>query len=103
MCVFSSAPAKFIVDVAGWLGPTGTGFKGDQPRSGSSTPAAARPPHPEIIGRTGAGPLAVPMGPSSGVPANATGVVLNVTVVGPSAAGYLMAYPCGSPLPPRRT
>ena len=34
-----------------------------------------------------------------GVPANATAVVLNVTVVGPSASGYLTAFPTGSPAP----
>ena len=39
------------------------------------------------------------MGATSGVPANATAAVLNVTVVGPSGGGYLTAYPCSSPLP----
>ena len=34
-----------------------------------------------------------------GVPANATAVVLNVTVTAPDAAGYLTAYPCGTTRP----
>ena len=36
---------------------------------------------------------------SFGVPANATAVVLNVTVVNPLAAGYLTAYPTGATQP----
>ncbi|MFD9125961.1 N-acetylmuramoyl-L-alanine amidase [Kitasatospora sp. NPDC059571] len=34
-----------------------------------------------------------------GVPANATGVVLNVTAVNPTAAGFVTVYPHGSDLP----
>ena len=97
VCVYSSAPTKFIVDVAGWLGPTGTGFKGITPQRLVDTRGGAAV-HP-ILGRTGAGPLVVPMGTSSGVPANASGAVLNVTVVGPSSPGFLTVYPCSSPLP----
>ena len=33
------------------------------------------------------------------VPVNATGVVLNVTVVQAKAAGYAAVYPCGEPVP----
>jgi hypothetical protein len=36
---------------------------------------------------------------SFGVPANATAVVLNVTVVNPSAPGFVTAYPTGAVLP----
>jgi PKD repeat protein len=35
----------------------------------------------------------------AGVPADATTVVLNVTVHDPSGSGYLTVYPCGSPIP----
>ncbi len=35
-----------------------------------------------------------------GVPAGATAVMLNVTVAGASANGFLTVYPCGSPTPP---
>jgi streptogramin lyase len=34
-----------------------------------------------------------------GVPADATAVVLNITVVNPTASGYLTAYPTGAPQP----
>ena len=85
------------MDVAGWLGPTGTGFKGITPQRLVDTRGGHRV-HP-ILGRTGAGPLVVPMGTSPGVPADASGAVLNVTVVGPAAPGFLTVYPCSSPLP----
>jgi hypothetical protein len=39
----------------------------------------------------------------SGVPANATGVVLNVTAVGYGARGWLTLYPGGGALPPTST
>jgi hypothetical protein len=35
----------------------------------------------------------------AGIPATAVAVALNVTVVGPTAAGFLTVYPAGSPLP----
>ena len=35
----------------------------------------------------------------AGIPANATSVVLNVTVTQPAGAGYVSAYPCGQPPP----
>jgi lysophospholipase L1-like esterase len=34
-----------------------------------------------------------------GIPANATAAFLNVTVVGPSASGYVQLFPAGTPLP----
>ena len=37
--------------------------------------------------------------PSFGVPADATSVVLNVTVVNPAGQGFLAAYPAGSTIP----
>jgi hypothetical protein len=43
--------------------------------------------------------VGVPVAGRSGVPAAATGALLNVTVTGSSAAGYLTAYPCGQPVP----
>ena len=36
---------------------------------------------------------------TGGVPADATAVVLNVTAVGPTAAGWLTVYPADAPLP----
>jgi IPT/TIG domain/Carboxypeptidase regulatory-like domain len=46
-----------------------------------------------------AGTMGVNVAGSFGVPANATAVVLNVTVVNPSAPGIVTAYPTGAVLP----
>src|SRR4249920_640278 len=39
--------------------------------------------------------LVVQVAGLNGVPDDAAGVAMNVTATGPSAAGYLTAYPCG--------
>ena len=69
------------------------------------------PLSPARIGdtRTGAGGLSGPVGPGAtvavqvagrgGVPAEATAVVMNVTVTQPTASGYLTLSPDGSPRP----
>ncbi len=41
----------------------------------------------------------VTVAPSAGVPADATAVALNVTVISPGSQGYLTVYPTGSPRP----
>jgi hypothetical protein len=47
------------------------------------------------------GPIPVTSGPDRVVvPEGATGVILNVTVVGPSAAGFVSVRPAGTPGPP---
>jgi hypothetical protein len=52
------------------------------------------------IGRLGAdSELPVQVSGRGGVPTDATAAALNLTVVDPAAAGFLTAYPCGSPKP----
>jgi hypothetical protein len=43
------------------------------------------------------GPIATTAGPATVVPAGATGVILNVTVVGPTASGFLSVRPADAP------
>ncbi len=43
--------------------------------------------------------LSVPIGGSSGIPANAAAVVFNLTVTQPEAFGHIRSYPWGSPAP----
>ncbi|MFD0329951.1 N-acetylmuramoyl-L-alanine amidase [Streptacidiphilus monticola] len=45
------------------------------------------------------GTVKLTVGAANGVPLNAKAVVLNVTAVGPTAAGYLTVYPDGKALP----
>ena len=97
LCVWTSADTDIIVDITGWLGPSGSSrFNPIGPTRIVDTRAA--------IGgvRVGAGTtLSVDLGPS--VPAGSTAVALNVTAVNSSAPGYLTVYPCGGPLPETST
>jgi hypothetical protein len=84
-CLFTLAPAQLLVDVAGWFTPS----------------ALLTPVSPARLADTRAdgtrlgpgGVLAVP------TPAGAAAVAVTVTAADPGGAGYLTAYPCGSPAP----
>ncbi|MEO3939253.1 CHAP domain-containing protein [Dermatophilaceae bacterium Soc4.6] len=76
----------------------------------ATTPGAVTPVRPTRLLDTRSGPGAAPLAPSTGVslpvlgqgpvPANgASAVVLNVTVVGAQAGGYLTVYPSGASRP----
>jgi subtilisin family serine protease len=86
ICVFASAETHLLVDVAGALGATAVGVE----------PARVL----DTRSGDGAGPVAarsvtvVPVAGRVGVPPGAVGVVLNVTVVEPSAAGFVTVFPC---------
>jgi hypothetical protein len=101
VCLFVSEGTQLIADVTGYF-PPGSGFESLVParlletRAGLSTVdgqfqgvgAAARDSTLEltVLGR-------------GGVPADATAVVLNVTVTEPTGPGFVTAYPCGAPRP----
>jgi hypothetical protein len=90
-----------IADVAGWFGPAGetTGARYHpltparvlDTRTATGAPAATVPAGGtldlQVTGRGGV--------PASGV----TAVILNVAVVDPAGAGYLTAWPAGTPMP----
>ncbi len=64
-------------------------------------PSGLSPPATQCNGNRVAsgGALSVNVAGNFGVPANAAAVVLNVTVVGPSGAGFITAYPTGATRP----
>jgi hypothetical protein len=86
VCVFTSADAHLIVDLAGWFPPGDGELTTISPRRLSDTRASAQRLAP-------GGQLRIP---ATGVPAGAS-VALNVTAVDPAGPGYLSVYPCGSP------
>ena len=100
VCVFSQVASEVIVDATGWLGSTGSGFYSVAPQRLVDTRPGESALHGTIKTRVQPGaPLVVPVGPSSGIPSASNAVALNVTVVGPSAAGFLAAHPCDAPVP----
>jgi hypothetical protein len=65
-------------------------------RVADTRPASGLP----LAGQTLAGRSAsLPVAGTHGVPADATAVVLNVTVTNPTVSSYLTVYPTGTPLP----
>jgi hypothetical protein len=100
--IYTSAQIDLIVDIVGWL-PLGSDLS-------SQTPARlydTRPSSTTFDGlQSGGGPVAggaerrVNLAGRSSIPASGFGsVVLNITAVGPSAAGYLSVYPAGAERP----
>jgi hypothetical protein len=86
ICVYTSAQANVLVDVAGYV-----------PATSDYTPLtpvrlADTRPTPVAAG----GILEIPVAGRGGVPADATAVVANVTLVNAAAAGFATVFPCGT-------
>lgn len=90
LCLFSKADVDVVIDVNGtYRGSSGAGFVPIEPR---------RVYHSGELGQPLAAGEERPIGIAGhGAPAGAAAVALNVTAVGPDAAGYVQVYPCGSP------
>jgi hypothetical protein len=86
MCVFTSAAANVLVDVAGYVPATSNYV--------SLTPVrlADTRPTPVAAGQV----LQVPIAGRGGVPVGARAVVANVTLVGAAAPGFATVFPCGT-------
>ena len=101
VCVFASQTVHLVVDVNGAFPPSTTYHAGNPARV-----LDTRADHPTFDGQQQGGG-AVPAGTvttlqitgRAGVPADASSVVLNVTVTEPAAAGYATVYPCGGEPP----
>jgi hypothetical protein len=90
LCVFTSAGADILVDVTGWLGPSGSSrlvplgpTRGVDTRSGLGG-----------SGRVAAGST-TRFDLTAALPPRSTAIAVNLTAVNPEAAGFLTAYPCG--------
>jgi subtilisin family serine protease len=106
----SAGNTNLIVDIAGWYGPTGSGNAGFTALAAPSRAFDSRPEEQGYAeGVFGPNGRTTPIGPNSevqfpltglaGIPANATAVVVNLTVAGPTAPGWLTLYPTGSSRP----
>ena len=86
VCVFASVATDLLVDVSGVLR---SGFTGLRPERVLDT---------RVTGRVAGGTVTVvPVAGVAGVPSAARGVVLNVTAVEASAAGFVTVFPCVGP------
>src|SRR4029453_16002977 len=101
VCLFTSSATQLIADV--------NGYSLNSPTSGSLAPGRLLDTRPGMSTVDGhyAGYGYRPAGTvtelhvtsRAGVPADASSVVLNVTVTEPQQAGYVTVFPCGTPVP----
>ncbi len=97
VCLFTFSATNLVVDATGWFGGGGSMFHEATPVRVVDTRTPQRPDG--ATGKLHAGSvLQVPLGGPS-LPADATGVVVNITVTEPDAPGFATAFPCGTPLP----
>ncbi|MCU1396661.1 MAG: hypothetical protein JWM34_5089 [Ilumatobacteraceae bacterium] len=101
VCLHTQQAVHVVVDVNGSFPPSSTYTSINPARLLDTRPGSAT-----IDGQDQAGGAAsagsvtvVHVAGRSGVPGDASGVVLNVTVTGPVAAGYATVYPCGEQPP----
>jgi hypothetical protein len=87
ICITTSTATDVVVDVEGWFGSSGSLFVAQTPQRWADTRGGSGAAAPPGAGGT----LTV------GAPATSpvTGVLANITAVGPRGRGYVTAYPCG--------
>jgi hypothetical protein len=105
VCLYSDQQSDVLVDVLGWFGG------GAQPPFTGSVPSRLVDSRNAVGGPTGlltpAAPKSVPVrgvtvtvdNTPQQVPADASAVALNVTMVEARAAGFATVWPCGAPMP----
>lgn len=84
ICVRSSVATHVLVDLAGTF-PKGSDFQAVDPRRLLDTRTSKQAAPSQVLGVT--------------APADADVVAVNLTVVNPSAGGFVTAFPCGEPVP----
>jgi hypothetical protein len=105
ICIYSDQGADVLVDVLGWFGGGAQpAFVGAVPRRLVDTRNAIGGPAGVL---TSSAPRPVPVrgvavdvnGASRQVPADASAVAINITMVEARAAGFATVWPCGTPQP----
>jgi hypothetical protein len=97
VCIFTQLGSDLVADLQGWF--TAGSYEGMTPVRVLETRSADGQ-----IGFSGPRPRAgqtvrLHVGGTFGVPADAAAVVLNVTAVDPTGAGYVTVWPCGASRP----
>ena len=101
VCIYTSQGTDVIVDVNGYV-PAGGALSTVVPGRLLETRPGLTTVDGQFagVGRVGGKTVfELKVTARSGVPADADAVMLNVTAVGPVAAGFLTVFPCGSPRP----
>ncbi len=93
VCVASFAPTDVVVDRVGWFGATGDLYQPADPARVLDTRTGVGAPAGKLAAEATLS-LTVP-----GLPAGATGVIVNVTATEPDGNGFVTVWPCGQPRP----
>jgi hypothetical protein len=93
LCVWTFAETDILVDITGWLGPTGSS------RLTPIGPTRVVDTRSGIGGRRLAAGATMAVDFNGKVPPGSTAVALNVTGVTASAAGFMTVFPCSGALP----
>ncbi len=96
ICIYTDATTNIIVDINGYY-PYSASFVSTSPKRFVDTrQGGVTVDHQnEGLGITVSGQTTtVTIGGRSGIPADATAVVMNITATGPTAGGYITVYPC---------
>lgn len=97
LCLVASQAVHVVVDVTGYLVPTGElSYQALEPTRVLDTRAATS----LYTGRLGERQVVeIPLQTLPGMPADVRGVVANLTSASPGSRGYLTAFPCGMAVP----
>lgn len=96
VCLYANAPTNVVVDLDGWYIGTGKTVRAVSPTRLLDT----RDGSGGWLGALSAGQaIDLPVAGTAGIPSDASGVLLNVTVTAATAGGYLTVYPCGADRP----
>jgi von Willebrand factor type A domain len=96
VCFSGFGQSEIVADIVGWFGSTGSLYETIFPVRAEDTRRDFGPLDPGNILTLD---VVSPLGGVGGIPPSATGVVVNVTVADPVAAGFLTVFPCGSTPP----
>jgi hypothetical protein len=101
VCLYSNVSTHLLVDANGFY-PAGSSFVPLSPARLMDSRAGQVTIDGQAAGigvRAGGTVTEFQIGGRGGVPADASAVVLNVTVTEPSAAGFVTVFPCGTAVP----
>lgn len=102
VCLYNASATHLVVDVNGYFPTTDTLSAISPARLLETRPTSATTIDGQFwkVGtRTAGSTTTVTVAGRASVPASTSGVVMNLTVVGPSAAGSATVYPCDQPRP----
>ncbi len=94
LCLYTSVSTDLLVDLTGWFGSGGAPFHSQNPDRVLDTRDKTLRPDGGAGRLPGGSQLIIPIAGTGQVPVGASGLAVNITVVSPTRAGFITAYPC---------